>query len=132
VSTWQLACPCGSAEGSFVGYPLRLYAEKYDGDAFVGPLGFECANCGRLLEVFDTEQHGYHAECSDSSQGHICGEGPREKFKCRHCGSIRFIVLVSFFYWEASMDLVEDEPGEFAAVAQNLFCEFVANGRCVG
>jgi hypothetical protein len=39
-------------------------------------------------------------------------------------------VLTSFFFWPASVDLVEDEPDEFELRAQDLFFEFVAHGRC--
>jgi hypothetical protein len=131
ISTWQLWCSCGSDDGAFLGYPLRHYTDQFEGDAFVGPLGFLCAKCKQTLEVLDTKEHGYHAEsCSFSS--HISGEGPRVKFVCRNCGGSLFSVKVSFFYWEAVIDLVEDEPAEFAPVSQNLFNEFVAHGRCIG
>ena len=131
VAAWQIACACGSRRGQFVGYPLNRYNTSYTGAAFVGPLAFECAESKRVTEVLDTNQHGYHAEACDS-QSHLCGEGPREAFACAGCKEKQFEVTTSFFFWPASVDLVEDEPEEFEERAQDLFNEFVAHGRCVG
>jgi hypothetical protein len=129
LATWKLMCPCGAEEGAFLGYPLRHYNEEYKGTAFIGPLGFECAKCKTILEILDTNHHGYHADAC-SSPSHICGDGPRERFACPGCGRNHFGIVTSFFYWEASIDLVEDEPEEFFERAQDLFCEFVAHGWC--
>jgi hypothetical protein len=129
ISAWNLYCSCGSGDGAVLGYPLRRYNLQYQGDAFVGPIGFECAKCKRILEALDSNRHGYHAEAC-ASPSHICGAGPRDKFTCHNCGSAVFALTVSFFYWEASIDLVEDEPQVFAERAQDLFFEFVAHGRC--
>jgi hypothetical protein len=129
IAVWKIACSCGCKQGSFLGYPLSRYNTDYSGSDFVGPLGFECAKCDRVTELFDTNHHGYHADaCGSPSK--ICGEGPREYSICPGCASKRFEILTSFFFWPASIDLVEDEPEEFEARAQDLFCEFVAHGRC--
>ena len=128
---WQLTCPCGCRKGAFLGYPLRRYNPRYCGDAFVGPLGFECSGCGQVRELLDTDKHGYHAEIGSSSC-HIRGEGPREAFACPGCGSRLFRVVCSFLFWPATIDLVVDEPAEFLEVAEDLFNEFVAHGRCDG
>ena len=128
IAVWRIACKCGGQHGLFLGYPLSRYDPGYAGSEFVGPLGFECADCRKVTEVFDTKQHGYHAEaCASSSK--IRGEGAREAFACPSCTGKSFEVLTSFFFWPASIDLIEDEP-EFESRAQDLFCEFVANGRC--
>ena len=129
ISVWRIACACGCRHGSFLGYPLRRYNSKYLGSAFVGPLGFECGNCGRVTEILDTNQHGYHAEACESSS-HIRGDGPRESFVCPDCTGNQFEIVTSFFFRSASIDLVEDEPEEFESRAQDLFCEFVAHGHC--
>src|ERR1051325_3969349 len=129
IAVWRIACTCGCRHGSFLGYPLSRYNAKYYGDDFVGQLGFECGKCGLVAELFDTNQHGYHAEaCASPSK--IFGEGPRLAFVCRGCSGTRFEIVTSFFFWPASIDLVEDEPEEFEARAQDLFCEFVAHGYC--
>jgi hypothetical protein len=131
IAVWRIACKCGGRFGSFLGYPLSRYNTDYSGSEFVGPLGYECAKCGQVTEILDTNQHGYHAEaCASSTK--ICGEGPREAFACPSCAGKNFEVLSSFFFWPASIDLVEDEPDEFESRAQDLFCEFVAHGRCQG
>jgi hypothetical protein len=129
IAVWQLACTCGWQHGKFLGYPLSRYNTKYAGSAFVGPIAFECARCGRVTEMFDTNQHGYHADAC-ASPSHICGEGPREAFGCPDCAGKYFAITTSFFYWPASVDLVEDEPEGFESRAQDLFCEFVAHGVC--
>jgi hypothetical protein len=51
IAVWRLACKCGGQYGSFLGYPLSRYNTQYSGSAFVGPLGFECAKCGRVTEI---------------------------------------------------------------------------------
>jgi hypothetical protein len=129
IAVYRIACPCGYGYGAFLGYPLSRYNTGYSGREFVGPLGFECSKCGRVNELFDTNQYGYHAEaCASPSK--ICGKGPRDSFACPACTRKRFEIVTSFFFWPASVDLVEDEPDEFEGRAENLFCEFVAHGRC--
>jgi hypothetical protein len=131
IAVWRISCKCGGKYGSFLGYPLSRYNREYADSAFVGPLGFECAKCGQVIEVFDTNQHGYHAEaCASPSK--VFGNGAREAFACPSCGGKNFEVSTSFYFWPASIDLVEDEPDEFESRAQDLFCEFVAQGRCQG
>jgi hypothetical protein len=131
IATWRLACKCGGQYGSFLGYPLSHYNTKYSGSAFVGPLAFACGKCNSVRELFDANKHGYHAEACRSPST-ICGEGLRQQFVCPSCAGKAFEVLTSFFFWPASIDLVEDEPEEFESRAQDLFCEFVAHGRCQG
>jgi hypothetical protein len=57
-------------------------------------------------------------------------QGPGDRFRCPDCQDGQFAIVTSFFFWEASIDLVEDEPEEFEPRAQDLFCEFVAHGQC--
>jgi hypothetical protein len=128
-SVWQLYCQCGCEKGKFLGYPLRNYNPQVTQEIFVGPLAFECSKCGETTEILDTALHGYHAEtCSSPSS--IRGEGPRKAFACLNCGRNVFLVVVSFFYWEAALDLVEDEPEEFSHRSADLFNEFQTHGRC--
>jgi hypothetical protein len=131
IAVWRIACNCGGSYGSFLGYPLSQYNTKYSGSNFVGPLAFQCRKCNQVSELFDTNKHGYHAEaCASPSK--IYGEGPRQAFICPLCAGKSFEMLTSFFFWPASIDLVEDEPVEFESRAQDLFCEFVAHGGCEG
>lgn len=129
IAVWKIACPCGSQHGSFLGYPLKRFDPNSPGADFVSPLGFECVKCRQTTEIFDTKCHGYHAEACASSSA-VRGEGDRNAFACPACAAKTFEVLTSFFFWPASVDLVEDEPEEFESRAQDLFCEFVAHGRC--
>jgi hypothetical protein len=81
-SVWRLACRCGGEHGRILGYPLGDYKDWPDGaDCFISPIGFECAACGAVTEVIDTEQHGYHAELAKREDGigstKYRGEGPR-------------------------------------------------------
>jgi hypothetical protein len=126
--TWKLSCTCGCGDGAFQGYSLKRYNEGYTGDAFVGPLAFECSRCGTVRDILDTAKHGYHAEIGSSSC-HIRGEGAGERFVCTQCNGSRFWVLATFFFWEAAIDLIEDQP-ELAPRAENFFNEFQAHGRC--
>jgi hypothetical protein len=129
VAVWRLACPCGGERGALLGYPLSRYNPKYSGTAFVGPLALDCEKCRQVTELFDTHQHGYHVEAC-ACPTHVAGTGPRDRFRCPDCQGGQFAIVTSFFFWEASIDLVEDEPEEFEPRAQDLFCEFVAHGQC--
>jgi hypothetical protein len=130
VVTWRLCCPCGCAGGALLGHPVSRFNPDYQGAEFLGPLSFQCFNCGRVIGILDTRQHGYHGELGSNT--HYCGEGQASSFVCPNCSKTRFVVLVSLFFWPAAMDLVEDEPGKYAAYAENLFNQAIIHGRCVG
>lgn len=127
LTTWALSCRCGERMGGLLGHPLKRYNAAYSGAAFVGPLAFECSKCATVGELLDSARHGYHAEVG-SSACHISGVGLRERFSCP-CGGRRFAVVATFFFWEAAIDLIEEEPDRLPS-AENCFNEFQAHGRC--
>ena len=62
-SVWQLACPCGSEHARLLGYAISDYTDWPGGEnIFISPIGFECAACGEVTEILDTDIHGYNAE----------------------------------------------------------------------
>jgi hypothetical protein len=65
------------------------------------------------------------------SRSHITGEGEKHVYACAKCGGTDLSVKTGLFYWDAVMDLVEDEPEEFADKAENCVNEFFAFGRCI-
>ncbi len=131
-SVWRLACDCGEERGRVLGYPLHDYNPTYDGpECYLSPLGFECSCCGKVTEIIDTDIHGYHSEVAKIEGGigsvKSRGEGPRRPFSCLACGAQLFVVTVSFVYWPAAFDLLE-EP-ELPIL--EFFNEFLSYGRCV-
>ncbi|QDU63997.1 Leucine Rich repeats (2 copies) [Planctomycetes bacterium Pan216] len=123
--TFQLACSCGSGTGQVLGYPLSKYNEDYEGDMFVGPLGFQCSACQKTTEIIDTEKHGWNGElgCSCTSRG----TGPRVGFRCPDCGSQEMSVVVWFSNDGNELEMVEDDP---TIAPEDFFGWFTATGIC--
>src|SRR5262245_47285105 len=112
-SVWRLACSCGGEHGRILGYPLGDYKDCPDGaNCFISPIG--CAACGKVTEIIDTDQHGYHAEVAKREGGigsaKYSGEGPRTAWRCPQCKGEQFALTVAFIFWEAVLDLAADEP----------------------
>ena len=129
--TWAIGCACGSKKGAVLGYPLRDYNPKYTGGAFVSPLAFRCADCGRVAEIIDTGIHGYDGE-NDAMAGKINkttyrGEGERTASRCPDCGERTYTVTISVSY--PDFDIIEDEP-ELKPRAQDFFMAFDCRGHC--
>ncbi len=129
----RLACTCGEQRGRVLGYPLRDYNPNYDGpECFISPLSFECTDCRKVTEIFDTDIHGYHSEVAkiEGGIGSVKGrgEGPRQPFSCSACGEQVFVVTVGFVYWPAAFDLLFNEPGW---PILEFFNVFLCHGRCV-
>jgi hypothetical protein len=129
-TAWQVGCTCGATEGQ-----LLCYLDGVDGvpTVSVGPLGFSCPTCGRVVEMLDTEVNGYHnyemrSEVRDFAPAKPGGIGPRTFFPCPHCGAVKFVVTVAFFYWSAAFDFFLDEP---TVPFENYFNEFQAYAKCV-
>src|SRR4051812_34115461 len=57
------ACPCGHDRFRPLGHPVNNRGV----DLFVSPLTLECAACGKVTELIDTDQHGYDAEFGHGS-----------------------------------------------------------------
>lgn len=133
-SCWRLMCRCDGAHGRILGYRLEDYSDSYAGaDLFVSPIGFECITCGRTTDVIDTKRHGYHAELAAREGGvgsaKYRGAGPRAAWRCPRCGGERFGLTVAFIFWDAVLDLADDEPGW---PLQDFFNVFLSFAECVG
>jgi hypothetical protein len=125
-TAWRIGCPCGSAEGAFLGY--SDWGGERHTDTFSSPLAFECAGCQRVTEILDTSQHGWEAE--GGLESNKCrGEGARVRYRCPTCGRERLRITVAFWYWNAAFDELVGEPG---LPAEDYFNEFQAFGTCVG
>jgi hypothetical protein len=132
---WRLACSCGSSTGRVLGYSLRALNSDYRDpeDTFVGPLTFDCANCGKIHTILDSDRHGYHAEVHDGPDAYrgvkYRGEGVPQPWACPNCTAEQSEATAIFIYWHAVRDDAEDEPelpiGDF-------FNEFMLIARCVG
>ena len=133
-SVWRVECRCGGERGRVLGFPLGGDNDWPDWvRCFISPIGFECAACGKLTEVIDTDIHGYHAEIAKREGGigsaKCRGEGPRQAWPCPECKGELFALIVAFIFWDAVLDLVADEP---ELPPQEFFTIFLPFARCVG
>src|SRR5262249_11068529 len=133
-SVWRLACSCGAEQGRILGHPLGDYKDWPDGaDCFVSPIGFECAACGKVTEVIDTDQHGYHPEVAKREGGvesaKYRGEEPRTAWRCPQCKGGLFALTVAFIFWEPVLELAAGGP-EWPP--QEFFNVFLSFARCAG
>jgi len=115
-SVWQLACKCSGRQGRVLGYALGDYAEVPNGtNIFISPIGFQCTACSKVTEIIDTDLHGYHSEVAKREGGigsaTYRGEGgDRVAWSCPKCTGQVFSVSVAFIFWDAVLDLAEDQP----------------------
>jgi hypothetical protein len=130
-TVWHLTCKCNTDTGKLLGYPLRELKHDYAGRVFVSPLAFECASCGQVTEILDTDVHGYHAEVAKIEGGigssKIRGKGTRKAFACPDCTKDLFRINVGFVYWD--FDLMLDEPD---LPGEDFFNEFLMDCTCLG
>lgn len=130
-SAWKIACRCGETRGRFLGYLLSDNNAEYDGPDFISPLSFKCSKCNEVIELLDTDKHGYHAEVGRLENGHTGsskrrGKGPAKSLPCENCGEQLFRVKVGFVFWDADeLEDIEDEHLE------NFFNEFLCECECV-
>jgi len=133
-SVWRLACQCGNEQGRVLGYPLGDYKDWPGGaNIFISPIGFECAACGKVTEVIDTDQHGYHAEVGKREDGigsvKYRREGPPTAWTCPQCEGQVFGLTVAFIFWEVVFDLANEDLGW---PLQEFFNVFLSFARCTG
>lgn len=122
---WKIVCPCGEENGKILGYPLRDLKPDYSGPVlFVSPLAFQCSSCDRVIEIIDTDKHGYDGECGHGAAT-IRGDGNRATFACEYCSETSFRVATCFQH--SHFDIIEDE---LEPVAQNYFDWFTCKGVC--
>ena len=131
-SVWRLACACGEEQGRVLGYPLSDWNSEYRGpECFLSPLAFECSKCGKVIEIIDTDVHGYHSQLARIEGGvgsaKLRGEGPRSCFPCAACAAGFFAVMVGFVYWDGVFDFFLDEPD---LPPEEFFIVFLCYGYC--
>ncbi|MBI1248263.1 hypothetical protein GC197_10555 [bacterium] len=125
---WKIACPCGSDSGKILGYSLAGLQPSYDGPTvFVTPLAFQCSACEQVIEIIDTDKHGYDGELGHGAAT-IRGEGARTTFACQSCQHTTFRLVTCFQH--SQFDIIEDEP-ELEPVAQNYFDWFECQASCM-
>lgn len=122
---FKLRCGCGHDHFRVLGHSLNNDRGE---PIFVSPLALECAICGNVTELIDTDEHGYDAELGHGSAT-IRGEGERSPFQCNRCGVRRMTAHARF---EHSSETLEDSTGDFAGNEHNLFTWFSLVGECEG
>lgn len=124
-TTFQIACKCGCAQGSILGYPLKESDQRSGGPELISPLKFRCKKCKKTTTIIDTAQHGYNAEIG--SPDNVRGSGKHSVFSCPSCQKNVMHALVSFQYDGGELDLMQDEP---TIVVEDYFASFAAYGVC--
>jgi hypothetical protein len=122
---YRLACGCGHDRFRVLGHLLK----NDRGQAvFVSPLALECADCGTVTELIDTDQHGYDAELGHGSAT-IRGNGVRTHYACETCG-VR--PMTAFARFEHSGEELADSFIEQFPNVQDCFSWFSLLGKCDG
>ena len=122
---YHLACACGHDRFRVLGHHTN---NGRGDDIFVSPLALECAACGKLTELIDTDQHGYNAEL-DGSSSTIRGEGERTPFACDTCG-VR--PMTAYARFEHSGEELADSFLETYPNPHDFFSWFTLVGKCEG
>ncbi|MBX3442388.1 MAG: hypothetical protein KF774_08265 [Planctomyces sp.] len=122
---FALACRCGG-QRHFVHCHCWINPDYGDQAVILSPLDLECAVCGKLTPLFDSDLHGYDVEIGAGSSS-VRGEGDRMVFECPTCGRQP---LQAFVRFEFSGDLFDEESSEFAGREQDLFSWFTLQGQC--
>jgi hypothetical protein len=123
---FRLRCRCGSDRGFVDGY--SWYKPEFRVTVFLSPLTFQCAACGRVAELLDTDRHGYNpVVCGDSAT--VRAEGVRAQYRCERCGPVPFEVFARFEYLG---DLFTEDYDDCRGKEQDCFSWFTAVGKCTG
>ena len=122
---YKLACTCGRSRFRVLGHHLR---DDRGNAIFVSPLALECAECGKVTELIDTNQHGYDAELGHGSPT-IRGEGTRTPFACDTCGVRPITAYARFEHLgeELADSFIEEFPN-----SEDFFSWFSLVGVCEG
>lgn len=116
----------GEAACRVLGYPLADYNPSCKGRTdFVSPLSLRWDDESEA-RVYDSDIHGYHGEMDSATK--IRGTGNAKIYKCSMCGHDHFHITVQFDYWDACVDLLEDEPD---LPVEDYFCNVIFAGYCV-
>jgi hypothetical protein len=89
---FEIRCNCGGMNHYVLGYYVT---NPPFGEVFVSPLALECQACGKVLELFDSDIHGYNGKLCGKGDC-IRGKGERTKFKCPTCGTQPFATIARF------------------------------------
>ena len=122
---YRLACKCGQERFRVLGHHLK---GGPDVDLFVSPLALECAGCGKVTELIDTDEHGYDAELGHGSAT-IRGEGSRGAYACDRCG-VR--PMTAYARFEHSSEELADSFIEEFPNTEDYFSWFSLVGTCEG
>jgi len=120
-----LHCTCGCDSHLVLGHYWRN-PDYHDFLVFVSPLALTCCACGKVTELFDSDNHGYDAEIGAIASNHR-GTGKRSEFACKRCGPQGFQLFARFEYPD---DRLAQSGDEFRGREQDLFSWFSLVGKC--
>jgi hypothetical protein len=122
---FALSCQCGG-DRHYVHCYRWVNAAFNNAVVTLSPLVLECAACGKMTELLDTDVHGYDSELGHGSAT-VRAQGERVLFECPACGRQPLEAFVRFEYPD---DLFDGDWPEFAGREQELFTWFSLVGRC--
>lgn len=120
--SFTIGCSCGNRAVYLLGYYAFIEGRRQD-RFFVGPLGLSCPECGAILELFDTREHGYDGEQGINTN--IVGNGEPDSYECPQCGATPMILQPTFSYRD-----VEWPEGPMRERVQDYFDTFDITGTC--
>ena len=120
---YHLSCSCGRDSFFVLGHVRESPLNQEP--IFVSPLALKCASCEKVMELIDTDKHGFNGEMGASST--IRGTGRRTAYDHDQCGVQPFTIHVRF---EHSSETLEDSTGHFTGREQDFFSWFSLIGKC--
>jgi len=122
---FALACKCGSNLHRVHGHEWTN-PHRNNEVWFISPLALECAACGRMTDLFDSDAHGYDAELG-SGVSAPRAEGRRVMLGCEDCEPTSFEAFARFEYPD---DIFDGQTPEYAGREQDLFSWFTLVAKC--
>src|SRR5579883_1993364 len=104
---FALSCRCGNGRHYVHGY--RWTNPTCHTVVFLSPLVLECAACGKMTDLLDTDVHGYDAELGHGTAT-ARARGTPVVFECPTCGRLPLETVVRFEYPD---DLFDGDFPEF-------------------
>jgi len=120
VAFFHVRCPCGSASLRILGYPNDLVAGY-----LLCPISAQCSLCGKVIPLFDAQEHGYDGEFGYPGYS-VRGRGEPRQYECSQCSGVTFKAYPTFYFQMYEPDIT---PQEWTHI-QDFFDCFVLTVRC--
>jgi len=122
---FALSCQCGHTQHYVHGYRW-INPDFHNAIVCLSPLVLQCAACGKMTHLLDTDVHGYDAELGHGTAT-VRAMGERVVYECPRCGRHPLEAFVRFEYPDG---LFDGNFPKFAGREQELFTWFNLVGKC--